>query len=156
MSFQWMQGSLVGKVDIGNYMINLQSGIKFNLINYNSTVLQEYTPEPQVLLTGAQPITAPNKSFRFNLFVEPHVRLAAYNATLEGLMFGDNSISKIPHNEVKRFLFEINAGVNLTLWDILYLRYSFYGRSREFIGGKAFHTWGGITLGISNRRWFRH
>lgn len=151
--FKWFQANWVAKADIGNYMINLQGGIKLNLLNYNSGILQDFNPDLPTLRKLNIAAISSKKCLRFNLFFEPHARIAVYNATLEGLMFNDHSIYKIDHSEVKRLLFEINTGVNLLLGDFLYLRYSLFGRSREFSGGKPFHSWGGITIGLSPARW---
>ncbi|RED26927.1 hypothetical protein BD847_0856 [Flavobacterium cutihirudinis] len=148
-NFQWMTPYWVAKADIGNYMMNLQGGIKLNFLNFNSGLLQDYIPGLPTFVEEAPK----KRAIRFNLFAEPSVRLAAYNATLEGLMFNDQSIYKIEHSQVNRFLFEINAGANLLLGDFFYAKYSFYGRSQEYSGGKSFHTWGGITIGFSPSRW---
>ncbi len=154
---QWIQPSLVGKIDIGNYMVNLQGGFKLNFFNINSDVLQDYYPNIiSVLKNKDYQILRGNsakKNWRLNLYVEPNLRIVGYNATLEGAMFNDDSVYKISHADVRRLLFEINAGFNITLGDFLYIKYSMFGRSREFEGGKAFHSWGGITLGFSPARW---
>ncbi|MFC4818506.1 lipid A-modifier LpxR family protein [Flavobacterium sp. GCM10023249] len=147
--FQWLAVHGVGKVDLGNYMIHAQAGLKLNLLNWNSTLLQDQYPNLETLTRNE----TTTKKIRCNLFAEPTVRFVGYNATLEGLLFKDNSIYKIDHSDVKRMLFEINAGFNLTLYDVFYLRYSHSGRSREFEGGKSFHNWGAVTLGFSPQRW---
>lgn len=147
-NFQWIIPSWVAKADIGNYMINLQGGIKLNLLNFNSNILQDYIVEvPTITEQTAK------KNIRFNLFIEPSFRIAVYNATLEGIMFNDKSIYKIEHSQVNRLLFEINGGLNVLIGDFFYAKYSFYGRSKEYEGGKSFHTWGGITVGFSPSRW---
>jgi hypothetical protein len=147
--FNWVQTNLVGKFDLGNYMINLQGGFKLNLINLNSTILNDYYPN----IIGFVPVESTYKKVRFNVFIEPNVRIVGYNATLEGLLFNDKSIYKIEHSDIRRVLFELNTGFNLQLFDMFYFRYSFFGRSQEFEGGKPFHSWGGITLGFSTSRW---
>jgi hypothetical protein len=95
-------------------------------------------------------------NWRFNLFLEPQIRFAGYNATLEGLMFKDEkSVRKILPSDVKRILFEMNGGLNLQIYDVLYLKYMVFARSREYEGGKPIHLWGGITVGLSCAKWFR-
>ncbi|MEO5893685.1 MAG: lipid A-modifier LpxR family protein [Ferruginibacter sp.] len=152
--FEWLQLNLTGRLDLGNYMTNIQPGVKLNLLNWNTGILQEYSPD--ILTLNNVSVAGSGKIIRFNIFAEPQVRFAAYNSTLEGALFNDHSIYKIEHSNVKRILFEINGGANLLIGDILYIRYSFYGRSREFKGGKPFHTWAGITVGISPARWNRN
>ncbi|MCA0396403.1 MAG: lipid A deacylase LpxR family protein [Bacteroidetes bacterium] len=137
------------KVDIGNYMTNLQTGFKINLLNYYTTLLQGYTPTIPAELIH----TAKKTPIRFTVFIEPQVRWAAYNATLEGLLFDDKSIYKVPHSQVKRVLFELGTGIHIVLFDIVNITYSMYSRSREFDGGKSFHNWGSFTIGASPRRW---
>lgn len=173
--FSWIQTNVVGKAEIGTYMINLQAGPKFNFININSSLLQDYMTAIPVkkkkglgegfsrddLETNSQElreqafVQEQAKSFRFNLFGEPHVRWNLYNTTLEGLMFNDKSLYTIDQGDVNRLVFEIHAGINMILYDNIYLKYSFFGRSQEFSGGKKFHTWGGITVGFSPARWYR-
>ncbi|OXG05101.1 uncharacterized protein DUF2219 [Flavobacterium araucananum] len=148
-NFQWLIPYWVAKADIGNYMMNLQGGVKLDLLNLNSGILQDYIAG---LPTFVEETT--KKDIRFNFFIEPSFRIAAYNATLEGIMFNDKSIYKIEHSQVNRLLFEVNAGVNLLLGDFFYAKYSFYGRSQEYSGGKSFHTWGGVTIGFSPSRWY--
>lgn len=149
-SIIWFYPLWTGKADLGNYMINFQVGAKLNLFNINSNYLQDYLVNlPTIRKTISKP-----RWFSFNIFVEPAVRLAAYNSTLEGLMFNDNSVYKIPHSSVNRLLFEINSGINLTLFDVIYVKYTWNGRSQEFFGGKNFHTWGSVTLGFSPQRWY--
>ncbi|MCF6130897.1 lipid A-modifier LpxR family protein [Flavobacterium wongokense] len=154
---KWFQPSVVGKVDVGNYMMNLQGGFKFNLFNINSDILQEYYPNiATVAAAEVKDYTAtgnPRKHWRFNVFVEPTLRIVGYNATLEGLMFNDHSAHKIAHSDIERVVFEFNSGFNLTYNDWLYLRYSLVGRGREYEGGKDFHYWGGITVGFSRCKW---
>ena len=128
-------------------MINLQGGFRFNLFNWNMDGLNVYGSEMPTIALKSYSSTL--KWLRFNLFAEPHIRFVGYNATLEGLMFNDNSAYVIDHGDVKRLLFELNAGVNISVFDTVYLKYNFFGRSREFEGGKPFHTWGGITIGGS-------
>ncbi len=146
-----LQTSLTGRLDFGTYMINLQAGVKLNIFNLNSSVLHDYNPSYPVLTPQVHSVQS--KKIRFNLFIEPQVRLAAFNATLEGLMFNDQSVYKIPSSEVKRLLFELNAGFNLQLYDVLYLKFMLFARSREFEEGKPVHIWGGITIGGSPSSW---
>lgn len=147
--FKWLIVNGVGKLDIGNYMIHAQGGFKLNLLNWNANLLQDNYPNLETFLK----LEASPKKVRFGLFAEPTVRFVGYNATLEGLLFNDHSVYTIDHSDIKRVLFEINAGFNLTLYDVFYLRYSHSGRTREFDDGKLFHNWGAVTLGFSPDRW---
>lgn len=147
----FVQTSLTGRLDVGTYMINLQGGFKLNLLNWNSSILHDYNPSHPTF--NEEDFTVQPKKLRFNLFIEPQMRLAAYNATLEGLMFTDNSVYTIPSSEVNRLLFELNTGINIQFYDLIYVKYMLFLRSREFEGGKPLHAWGGITLGLSPSRW---
>jgi lipid A 3-O-deacylase len=147
----WAQLNWIGKVDFGTYMVNIQSGFRLNFLNIHSSILHDYNPDLPTF--NPQVFTVEPKKFRFNFFVEPHIRTALYNATLEGLIFHDKSIYTIEPSKVNRLLFEINAGFNLQLWDACYVRYSWFGRSQEYIGGKTFHNWGGLTIGLSPQIW---
>lgn len=150
-NFQCVVPYWTAKADIGNYMINLQGGFKLDLFNYNSSILQDYAVSFPALTENRE---TPKKNIRFNFFVEPSFRIAAYNATLEGLLFNDRSVYTISHQDVNRLLFEVNGGINFIAGDFFYAKYSFYGRSQEYRGGKSFHTWGGITIGFSPSRWY--
>lgn len=154
----------IGKIDIGNYMINLQSGMKFSFLNINYNSLSENGSSiPKVLklesMESARDFDeisiSTNKWIRLNLYVQPEIRYAIYNATLEGRMFSNNDIYRIASSDVKRILFELNAGFNLTIHDNVYLNFNIAGRSQEFAGGKRFHSWGGFTLGISPQKWYK-
>ncbi|TDE52714.1 lipid A-modifier LpxR family protein [Flavobacterium sp. GT3P67] len=155
--FNCFIASGVGKIDIGNYMINLQAGMKFNFININSGIFQDsYVNMPTLIKEGKEikyDYKEQNRKFRFSFFAEPNIRFVGYNATLEGLMFNDKSAYTIDHSDVKRVLFEFNAGFNMTICDFLSLKYAHFGRSREFEGGKSFHNWGAVTIGFSPARW---
>jgi hypothetical protein len=155
-TFQLAQLKWLGKLDFGNYMINLQTGVRLDFININQERLETSTSTgtfPKIFGIPSKPDKNPSTQkkawLRFNLFAEPSVRLAAYNATLEGLLFNDHSVYKIPHSDVNRFLFEINGGANLLLWDFLFIKYAYAGRTKEFKDGKSYHNWGAATIGFA-------
>lgn len=153
--FKWMDPNWVAKAEIGNYMSTLQGGLRINLLNVGMGILQDYNP---TLTTITRPETTSdkkNKWFSVNLFVEPTLHFVMYNATLEGLLFNDQSVYVIPHSQINRTLFQLTAGVNLILGDVLFFRYTMYGRSQEFTGGKSYHSWGSMTMGVSPARWNR-
>lgn len=86
--------------------------------------------------------------FRMNFYVEPKLRHVLHNSTLEGTLFGDDSVYTIDHSDVRRYQFECSTGVNFTLWDTAYLGAVISGRSQEFKGAKDIHFWGGISAGF--------
>lgn len=154
----------LGKIDIGNYMINLQTGMKFAFLNINYNSLSENGTtypkifEPDLLINSIKidEVQADmNKQIRLNLYIQPEIRYAIYNSTLEGRMFSNSDKFVIASSNVKRILFELNAGINLTIFDNIYLNFNIAGRSQEFDGAKRFHSWGGFTLGISPQKWYR-
>ena len=164
------RASWLGKVDLGNYMINFQGGMKFSLFNqkdnYNSDILRSrlsnkeaenkevsdtiyQKADVKVEVKEDKEKKNPGCWFKINFYAEPNIRLAAYNATLEGLLFNDHSVYKIKHSDVKRLLFEITGGVDVLLWNTVYIKYAFFGRTKEYVDGKPFHTWGGATIGVN-------
>ncbi len=147
IQLKWMDPNWVAKAEIGNYMSNLQGGLRINLLNVGMGSLQDYNPTVAV--------NKKNSWVRFNLFVEPTFHLVLYNATLEGLLFNDHSVYVIPHANINRTIFQLSAGFNLILADVLFFRYTMYGRSQEFTGGKSYHSWGSMTVGASPARWNR-
>jgi hypothetical protein len=148
---EWLQLNAVGQVDLGNYMSNLVADAKLSFLNLITGIMQACNPDIKTVAPASS--STSRKKMHLKLFVEPHIRFAAYNATLEGLQTNDQSMYTIDHRDVKRILVELNAGDNLLPGDVLYLRYSFYGRGREFVNGKSFHTWTGVTVGMLPSRW---
>ena len=147
----WMQLRLRGGAELGNYTDNIKGGLKINILNLNAGIMQDYSPGvPGTFLKKAK---GPSPAIRMNVFVTPEIRVVAYNATLEGLLFSDHSVYKIPHSDVNRLVFDISAGANVLIKDRFFVRYAMYGRSQEYSGGKNFHYWGGISLGYSPARW---
>lgn len=145
-------------LDLGNYMTNLNLGLYIDVFNLNNNTSLEYdsssTIQKNIIKEKSKfksvvlnPTRDNSKKFKMNLFFKPNIRFAIHNSTLEGLLFNDNSIYKIPSEEVKRILFEFSTGVNLNFKKRWLLRYSMSARSREFKGGKSMHYWGGVTIG---------
>lgn len=139
--------------DVGNYMINFQGGFFMDLININSYPTLGYRNIVVPTKSNLKSIYSEKKNFRANLFFNPFVRVVGYNSTLEGLLFNDNSVYKIPHNDINRLIFEFNAGISIVGWERFHLKYTFTARTQEFTGAKKMHYWGAITLGFSPKRW---
>lgn len=159
-SIKFFDPNWVARVDLGTYMVNLQGGFRLNLFNIGMSMFNDYNPGLPTILFDVNSLQSKEtvkhrRIVRFNLFVEPSLRLAIYNASLEGAMFRDNSVYVIPHSQVSRILFEMIGGVNLILFNSFYLRYCYYGRSREFEGGKPYHNWGSVSIGYAPSRWTR-
>ncbi|CAL2083964.1 lipid A deacylase LpxR family protein [Tenacibaculum sp. 190524A02b] len=138
---------------LGNYMINVEAGLFLELLNVNAypTLGINNVVMPLNKVDG---INHRNKNFRLNLYVRPKVRYVGYNTALEGLLFNDNSVHKIAREDMERFIFEFDAGVNLLIANRFYLKYALSLRTKEYINGKDVHFWGGITLGVSPEGWF--
>lgn len=139
--------------DLGNYMVNFQGGFFLDVVNINSYPTLGYKNIVVPTKSNKKSIYSEKKKFRANLFLNPFVRVVGYNSTLEGLMFNDNSVYKIPHNDVNRLIFEFNTGISIIGWDRFHLKYTFTARTKEFNGGKKIHYWGAVTLGFSPKRW---
>jgi lipid A 3-O-deacylase len=147
-TFNWIQSSGLVNLNVGNYMTNFELGAKFNILNLNTSILQDYNNQIPSLIDGLR------KKIRFNIIVEPIIRYSIYNSTLEGLMCRDNSVYKIDHKDVERIIFDFRIGTNVVIMDNFFLGYYLWGRSKEYAMGKNFHWWGGITIGGSPSRWF--
>lgn len=146
--FHYVDVRGIANINLGNYMSNFEGGLRLNLFNFNSSILSGYSPDiPLMDGNGCS-------NFRANLFVEPIIRYSIFNATLEGSMFNDSSVYTIAPSRVQRVLFDFKTGINMTIYNSIYLRYSLHGRSQEFIDGKKFHLWGAVTIGYSLKNWF--
>jgi hypothetical protein len=154
--FEFLQTNLRAGVNAGMVMNNLFFTGEFNLFNFNRYALLNYIPES---VKAYGPLHATHHrhdgkdNFRFNIFVRPTARIVAYNAMLEGALFGDNSTLVVPHQDISRLLFEIEAGFSMLLARQFSIQMSWSGRSREFDGGRSFNAWGGIALGYSPASW---
>jgi hypothetical protein len=154
--FEFLQANLRAGVNAGLVMDNLFFGVDFNLFNFNRYSLLNYIPESVKAYGPLHPTHHRHDGhdkFRFNVFVRPTAKLVGYNAMLEGAMFSDNSTLVIPHGDINRVLFEIEAGFNMLLGQQLSLSMSWSGRTKEYSGGRPFNTWGGITIGYSPSNW---
>ena len=151
-------------LDLGNYMINGQLGLYIDLLNLNSFPIFGVDNSPVPTIASISRISPYHEEdhfvlkdipmFRMNLFINPFIRLVGHNATLEGLLFNDDSVYIIDGSDVNRLLFEFSGGMNLVIKNNFYLRYTIFLRSREFEGGKPMHYWGGLTIGFSPKKWF--
>lgn len=140
----------------------MRTGLNVNIFNHNYGLLQDYDPDIPIGLIGkafagvpAKAVDRTPRKLRINIYAMPELKLVGYNATLKGELFSNHSIYTIDNSNVNRLLVDVAAGVNIVLWDSLFLKYAFYGRSQEFSGGKKFHTWGGVSIGYSPGSWFR-
>jgi lipid A 3-O-deacylase len=154
--FEFLQTNLKAGVNAGMVHDNVFAAVEFNLFNVNRYSLLNYIPE-SVIAYGPLHATGHARErsdrFRFNIFVRPALKLVGYNAFLEGAMFNDNSTLVIPHGDIQRVLFEVEAGFNLLIANRVTLIGSWSGRSREYTGGREFNTWGGLTLGFAPSKW---
>lgn len=154
--FEFLQTNLKAGVNAGMVLDNLFFTLELNLFNFNRHSLFNYIPER---VTAYGPLHATHHMrdgkdlFRFNFFVRPTFKVVGYNAFLEGAMFNDNSTLVIPHGDIQRALFEIEAGFNLLIARKFTIVGCWSGRTKEYNGGRPFNTWGGITLGYSPGKW---
>jgi hypothetical protein len=154
--FEFLQTNLRAGVNAGMVLDNIFFTLEMNLFNFNRYSLLNYIPD-EVKSYG--PLHATHHrhdgkdNFRFNVFVRPTMKLVAYNAMLEGAMFNDNSVLVVPHQDISRVLFEIEAGFNVLVARQFSIQMSWSGRSREYAGGRSFNSWGGLSLGYSPASW---
>ncbi|MBL0341252.1 MAG: DUF2219 family protein [Bacteroidetes bacterium] len=110
------------------------------------------------LLTNFQPtlptIESVAPSFRLNWFVQGTIRYDIHNSTLSGTPFNDKSVYTISREDVVPVFINFQTGINIVLFNNIYMNYSLFGRGQEFEGGKKWHWWGGITLGYSPKKWY--
>jgi hypothetical protein len=155
--FEFLQTNLKGGVNAGMVHNNIFFTLEFNLFNFNRHSLLNYIPDEVAAfgpLHDNDHMRNSKDNFRFSFFVRPTAKLVGYNAFLEGAMFNDNSTLVIPHEDIQRVLFEIEAGFNMLIARRITLIGSWSGRSREYTGGRSFNTWGGITLGFTPGMWY--
>ncbi|MGJ8744190.1 lipid A-modifier LpxR family protein [Polaribacter sp.] len=155
-NISYFDPSFTVSADLGNYMTNINLGLYLDLFNLNNNPSLEYDNRAIQKQLNLENIdlkksenNVPLKKFSMNLFFKPNLRFNIYNATLQGLLFNDSSIYKIPASEVKTFLFEFNTGLNFNFNNKWLVRYTLSARSREFKGGKSMHYWGGLTIGYT-------
>lgn len=148
---QLLRSSLLLGADVGNYMINLKAGFYFNLLNINTFPIfgGNNIGIPALLEENSEVSNKRGKIIRFHVFAEPKVRIVGYDATIQGLLFGDDSAYKIESGDINRLVFDFKAGFKLLILDKFYLGYNHFLRSKEFEDGKSIHYWGGITLGYT-------
>ncbi|MGY5351202.1 lipid A-modifier LpxR family protein [Wenyingzhuangia sp. IMCC45533] len=128
--------------NIGNFNTDVYVGAQISLFNINYKNLSlNYNGR-----VGFNDLRE-NKS-RFNVFIEPGLRLNIYNATLEGALFSNDSVYTIDRKNTNKFLFDMNVGVNWIIKDCLVLKYTLTRRTQEFSKGKKSHWWGGIGIGV--------
>lgn len=157
---KWIDPYALLNFNFGSYMINLETGFRLNFLNFNRHLLNNYDPDiPEIYdslaITDIMELsTSGNKCLRFNLFIESTGRLTLFNSTLTGTFINDHSPYVVDFNDMNKFTLDLKLGANLVIYDLIYLRYTMWGRSQEFYGGKKFHWWGGITIGFSPRRWY--
>lgn len=129
-------------VNLGNYTSDIYVGgqLSFFNINYSSSSLNFNE------IVAFKDFKR-NKT-RFNMFIEPGIRWNLYNATLQGAMFSDHSVYTVDRSKINSFMLDVNLGMNLTIKDLVVLKYTLTRRTQEFSFGKKSHWWGGFGLGI--------
>lgn len=154
--FEFLQTNLLAGVNVGMVEDNVFAGIELNLFNFNRHSLFNYIPEHVIAygpLHQTHHMRESRDMVRFNVFVRPTVKAVGYNALLEGAMFNDNSAVVVPHGDIQRILFEVQAGFNLLIAHQFTIAAHWSGRSKEYADGRPFNSWGGITLGYSPSKW---
>jgi len=155
--FEFLQTNLKAGVNAGMVQDNVFLTLELNLFNVNRHSLLNYIPDDVAAygpLHATDHMRNSEDNIRFSFFVRPSVKFVAYNAFLEGAMFNDNSSLVIPHEDIQRVLFEIEAGFNLLITRRITLAGTWSGRSREYTGGRQFNRWGGLTLGFTPGMWY--
>lgn len=153
---EFLQPSWILGGKLGNYMINVETGIYLNIINVNSfPVFGANGIKIPTLLSYKNSDSSykekkKSKFIRLHLFAEPKIRIVVYDVTLQGLLFGDDSPYVINSKDVNRLVLDIKSGIKILFFDKFFLGFNHYIRSREFKQGKTVHNWGGITFGYSS------
>ncbi len=84
--------------------------------------------------------------YQFYLYSQPLLSLIAYDATLQGGIFNDDSPYTISSNNVRRFTGQNNYGIVIQT-RTMFFEYSRSVITREFSTGRA-AGWGGIKIGF--------
>lgn len=148
---RWTAGANIGTLANNLFVtwrVNLMNVNRYSLLNYIPSYINEYGP-----LHATDHRHHGIDKVRFHIFLRPSVKLVGTNAMLTGLPFGGTERYHIDPADVKRVLFEMEAGFDLTLWQNFDFVYTWSGRSREFEGGPRFNTWGLVSVGYSPRSW---
>lgn len=85
--------------------------------------------------------------FQFYIYTQPLANIIAYDATLQGGLFNQQSPYTIKSSQLSRITLQNNYGAILKL-NNFYLEYSQTILSKEFKTGRQ-HKWGGVRLGFS-------
>lgn len=87
-----------------------------------------------------------NKKFRLYGYMQGLVTVVAYDATLQGRLFGNESVYTIPSKDINRIVSQVNYGIVLQTKSI-YLEYARTYISKE-IKTLIPAGWGGIKIGF--------
>lgn len=91
---------------------------------------------------------AREKVFSLYAYDHPAINAIAYDATLQGGLFNDNSPYTIAAKDISRLCFENRFGVALA-YKWLHVEYFQTYLTKEFATQRGSHRWGGIQIAIS-------
>lgn len=148
----------VNNTPLLNYTLTLEKGL---LQRERISVHTAFTGQAGSLYTNAQaaltfragrmnPLFNPwqkNKPFRIWITGTGSAIAVGYNATLQGGLFGKESVYTIPADEIKRIVWRADYGLELA-WRGLHVHYLFVDISPEFDTGMR-HRWGHCKIGVA-------
>jgi len=88
-----------------------------------------------------------SKKLSYYLYVQSNLFFIGYDASLQGGLFNRNSPYTIADGDIKRIVFQADAGISVNFKG-LYLSYYQSYLTAEFDTGK-YHRWGGVSIGFS-------
>jgi len=87
-----------------------------------------------------------NKDFTFHGYIQPLVNFVAYDATLQGGLFNNNSPYTLHADNISRVTLQANLGLVMQAGP-MYMEYFVTYLSKEFNTGLS-HAWGGVRIGV--------
>ena len=139
----WIQLGTIYELNAGFFANNFSAGIR--LSTYNQNPLSESRYNYKLSKNSER---SRKRKLHTTFYLYPRFEAVIQNASLQGLQWIDSPY-KIPTDEMNRFVWDIEAGMNLT-YGRFHLSYLVRTRSKEFFKYREdWHSWAGISLGFS-------
>jgi hypothetical protein len=130
---QALSMSVLADAQVGTFLNGLQTGVIVMAGRFNS-------PFGPPVRKGLGPMQVYG-------YIQPLVRLVAYDATLQGGLLNRSSPYVLGAHQLRRTTMQANVGAVFS-YKHLYLEYYQSVLSREFVTGQS-HQWGGVKMGLS-------
>lgn len=139
----WIQLGAIYELNTGIFANNLSAGLRLSAFNYKPLGTSRYN-----LSVQKNGLNKKKRKWHTTFYVNGKLEAVVQNASLQGLQWV-KSPYKIPTDEMNRFVWDIEAGINLSKGRF-HTSYIVRTRSKEFYKYREdWHTWAGLTLGVS-------